>query len=105
MGQRQLISFARALLADPAVLLLDEATASIDSNAELHLQQGLTQLMKGRTTIVIAHRLSTIRQADRIFVLDQGRIVEEGNHEQLLARNGLYSRLYEMTYAHSVAPQ
>ena len=99
MGQRQLISFARALIADPAILLLDEATASIDSYSENIIQQGLNRLTKGRTTIVIAHRLSTIRDADKIIVLDNGRIVEEGRHEDLLPRGGLYTRLYEMTYA------
>ncbi len=99
MGQRQLISFARALLADPVILLLDEATANIDSYSEHVLQEGLQKLIKGRTTVVIAHRLSTVRNADRIVVLDGGRIVEEGRHDELLARGGLYTRLYEMTYA------
>ncbi|MDO8567381.1 MAG: ATP-binding cassette domain-containing protein, partial [Dehalococcoidales bacterium] len=99
MGQRQLISFARALLASPAILLLDEATASLDSQSEHVLQQGLRHLMQGRTVVVIAHRLSTVRDADRIVVLDKGRIVEEGRHEELLPRGGMYSRLYEMTYA------
>jgi ATP-binding cassette subfamily B protein len=98
MGQRQIISLARALLVNPVVLLLDEATANIDSQSEHVLQQGLRQLMKGRTTIVIAHRLSTIQNADCILVLDKGNIIEKGNHEELLARGGLYTRLYEMTY-------
>jgi ATP-binding cassette subfamily B protein len=98
MGQRQLISLARALLINPAILLLDEATANIDSQNEYVMQQGLAELMKGRTTIVIAHRLSTIKNADCILVLDKGRIVEKGNHQELLGRGGLYARLYEMTY-------
>lgn len=99
MGQRQLISFARALLANPAILLLDEATASVDSYSEHVLQQGLGHLLKGRTTVVIAHRLSTIRDADLILVLDNGRIVEQGRHEELLGLGGLYTRLYKMIYA------
>lgn len=99
MGQRQLISFARALLANPAILLLDEATANMDSYSEQVLQEALKHLLQGRTAIVIAHRLSTIRNADRIAVMDSGRIVEEGKHEELLSLGGLYARLYEMTYA------
>ncbi len=99
MGQRQLISFARALLANPAILLLDEATASVDSYSERVLQQGLQNLLRGRTTVVIAHRLSTIRDADLILVIDDGRLVEQGRHQELLRRGGLYARLYEMVYA------
>jgi ABC-type multidrug transport system fused ATPase/permease subunit len=98
MGQRQLISFARALVANPTILLLDEATASIDSYSEHIIQQSLSRLTKGRTTIIIAHRLSTIRDADLIIVLDKGQIVEEGRHEDLLSKGGLYTRLYEMSY-------
>ena len=90
-------------LADPAIILLDEATASIDSSSEQHLQQGLAQLMRGRTTLVIAHRLSTIRQADLIVVMDNGKVVEQGRHEELLASKGLYSRLHEMTFASASA--
>ena len=99
MGQRQLISFARALIANPAILLLDEATANMDSYSEQVLQEALKHLLKDRTAIVIAHRLSTVRNADRIVVLDNGRISDEGCHDDLLARGGLYARLYEMTYA------
>ena len=96
MGQRQLISFARALLANPAILLLDEATANVDSYSEHVIQQALEYLLKERTALVIAHRLSTVANADRIVVLDKGRIVEEGRHEELLSRGGLYSRLHKM---------
>ena len=93
-GQRQLISFARALLADPKILILDEATSSIDTETELLLQQGLQELLKGRTSFIIAHRLSTIRNSDCIMVLDQGRIIERGNHDELIAKKGKYYQLY-----------
>ncbi|MFK0691041.1 ABC transporter ATP-binding protein [Mesorhizobium sp. IMUNJ 23033] len=99
LGQRQLISFARALVADAKILVLDEATASIDSYTEMLIQKALVKLLEGRTGLVIAHRLATIRGADRIIVLQNGEIVESGNHEQLMERKGLYARLYNMNYA------
>jgi ABC-type multidrug transport system fused ATPase/permease subunit len=95
-GQRQRVAIARALLADPRILILDEATASLDSAAERQVQVALDRLRRGRTTFVIAHRLSTIRSADVICVLDQGRIVERGRHDELLAMNGLYRRLHDL---------
>src|SRR5215467_11817 len=98
-GQRQLLSFMRALLADPRLLILDEATASIDAETERLVQAGLTTLLRGRTACLIAHRLSTVKHADRIIVLDQGRLVESGTPEALLLQQGLYYRLYAMTYA------
>ena len=97
-GQRQRIGIARAILANPRVLILDEATSSLDSEAEALIQDGLRVLRKGRTTFVIAHRLSTIRSADQILVMDQGQIVERGTHQQLMALHGLYRRLYEKQY-------
>ena len=93
VGQRQLIAFARTILSDPKILILDEATSSIDTKSELMVQAGIAAILKGRTSFVIAHRLSTIRRADRIFVVDDGRIVEEGTHEELLARKGMYYNL------------
>jgi len=98
MGERQLLSFARALLADPRILILDEATASIDTDTELKIQEALKTLLKGRTSFMIAHRLSTIRHADDIVVLDHGKIVEQGNHEQLMEKKGYYNSLIEAQY-------
>ena len=98
IGQRQLISFARALLADPRILIMDEATSSVDPYTELLIRQALEKLLKSRTALIIAHRLSTVRNADRIIVLDEGRIVEEGTHDQLISKKGLYARLYEMQF-------
>ena len=99
VGQRQLVSFARALLADPRILILDEATSSVDTATERIIQRALDTLMEGRTSFVIAHRLSTIVGADQIIVLDHGRIIEQGTHEQLLARRGRYYSLYTMQWA------
>ena len=93
-GQRQLISIARAALANPPVLILDEATSSIDSRTEKLVQEGMDKLMSGRTTFVIAHRLSTIKNSHAIMVMDHGRIIERGNHERLLEKHGIYYQLY-----------
>jgi ATP-binding cassette subfamily B protein len=95
-GQRQLISFARALAYNPSILILDEATSSIDSETEHLIQQALDVLKQGRTTFIIAHRLSTIRDADQILVLHRGEIVERGNHEQLMRLQGRYYRMYQL---------
>lgn len=99
LGQRQLLAFARTLISNPKILILDEATANIDTETELLVQNGIKKLMKGRTSIVIAHRLSTIRDCDKIFVLSQGEIVESGNHEELLAKKGYYYNLYIAQYS------
>ena len=97
-GQRQLISIARAVLADPRILILDEATASVDTRTEVLIQRALNRLLDGRTSFVIAHRLSTVRNADEIVVLDGGHILERGAHDDLIARDGLYADLYQRQF-------
>ncbi|MCA1903143.1 MAG: ATP-binding cassette domain-containing protein, partial [Candidatus Hydrogenedens sp.] len=94
-GQRQRLALARAILKNPELLLLDEATSNLDSESEKYIQEALTTFLKGRTSIIIAHRLSTIMNADRILVLDHGKIVEQGSHEQLLKQQGIYYQLYQ----------
>jgi subfamily B ATP-binding cassette protein MsbA len=102
-GQRQRIAIARAILKDPRILILDEATSALDTESERLVQEALDRLMVGRTAIVIAHRLSTVKNADRILVLDEGKLVEDGNHEQLMAMDGLYAHLYKIQYRNKVA--
>jgi len=98
VGQRQLISFARALLRDPSILILDEATSSLDPYTELKIKRGLSVLLRNRTSLIIAHRLSTVRNADNIIVVNDGKIVEEGNHRELMKNRGLYRRLYDKQF-------
>ncbi|MHA1992190.1 MAG: ABC transporter ATP-binding protein [Candidatus Hodarchaeales archaeon] len=100
MGQKQLLVFARVLLQNPSILILDEATASVDPFTETKIQEAMEKAMEGRTTIVIAHRLVTVRHVDRIIVLDDGKIMEEGNHEQLMKKNGYYAKLYDTYFKH-----
>lgn len=98
LGQKQLLTIARALLADPKLLILDEATSSVDTRLELLIQKAMKRLMVGRTSFVIAHRLSTIQEADKILVLKDGQIIEQGNHDSLLAAKGFYYELYHSQF-------
>lgn len=97
-GQKQLLTIARAILADPKILILDEATSSVDTRTEVQIQKAMDTLMKGRTSFVFAHRLSTIRDADVILVMKDGDIVEQGNHEELIAKGGFYADLYNSQF-------
>lgn len=99
-GQKQLLTIARAILADPAILILDEATSSVDTRTEIYIQKAMKELMKGRTSFVIAHRLSTIRDADLILVMNKGSVIEQGTHEELLAKGGFYAELYQSQFSH-----
>lgn len=98
IGQRQLLAFARTMISKPAILILDEATSSIDTHTEILVQKGIETLLKGRTSFIIAHRLSTIRKADRIFVIDQGNIQEAGSHQELMEKKGAYYKLYQSQF-------
>jgi ATP-binding cassette, subfamily B, multidrug efflux pump len=93
-GQRQLLAISRAVLANPSILILDEATSSVDTRTELHIQEAMLKLMQGRTSFIIAHRLSTIKDADKIIVINKGEIVEQGSHNSLIERKGVYYDLY-----------
>ena len=97
-GQKQRITIARAIIRNPSILILDEATSSLDTESEHQVQKALEKLMYGRTTIVIAHRLSTVQKASRIAVMSSGRIIQEGSHDELLAQGGLYQELYNMQF-------
>lgn len=97
-GQKQLLTIARAILADPKILILDEATSSVDTRTEVRIQKAMDNLMRGRTSFIIAHRLSTIRDADLILVMKDGDIIEQGNHEELLKQNGFYAELYNSQF-------
>lgn len=99
LGQKQLLTIARALLADPKILILDEATSSVDTRLELLIQKAMKNLMKGRTSFVIAHRLSTIQEADKILVIKDGQIIEQGNHQSLLVDKGFYYELYNSQFS------
>ena len=103
-GEKQLLTIARAFLADPAMLILDEATSSVDTRTEVLIRRAMTALRSDRTSFVIAHRLSTIRDADLILVMEAGSIVEQGNHEQLLAANGAYAALYNAQFTAAAVP-
>ena len=98
VGQRQLLSFIRAYIYNPAILVLDEATSSVDTESEMMIQSAIDQITKGRTSIIIAHRLATVQHADVIMVMDNGKIIETGNHQELLQADGAYRKLYELQF-------